>query len=577
MFSRWETRKKWKLAASLAACTVASLMICSAPSAVAFAAKGVTMEKTWDGEIVEHKGFKDLGNYVIELPDFTDPAARERGLAALNDFADHGMMPTYGCTAMAKRNSKGEVVVGRNMDLDISQSPAYVFKTTYGKYKTFNVSYIPDFYLPYDEVKKLDEIDPVMRDMMQFVVCDSINEKGLYIEGNMRERNDKLTCFGLHSTNGETTRADGTPWSELRAPTTAVIPMVAQNCATVREAIEFLNNSYDWYSLAPKSNDGFVLNNANIAFMIGDATGEYGLIEIAQDEVSYIPYQFGQANFFVTPKWNALDSYAVGHGRLAMVSKVIGPVETLDEAMDAMKPIMWRNETLWIGESHRFTDGTHLHRYNQIAFEDDEGTPQMDWRGDYIFYWPVMDDDRMIIDAGSYEVAKNSTYDPMIKKYFDDAIAADRLVIDDGSIKFDVNGEELTLTELSSKYNEYNASSDPAQKKELKPYRDEYYRLLSNEDRSWAHDDDNFEAIKAAAYAKLHVRYDMAGNFDPSCMSKYEKLLAFYGYGVEKDETPLRDDGQIWTTSVNVGVNCAQKEMKIRFWENDNIIYHVKF
>ncbi len=87
----------------------------------------------------------------------------------------------------------------------------------------------------------------------------------------------------------------------------------------------------------------------------------------------------------------------------------------------------------------------------------------------------------------------------------------------------------------------------------------------------------SFEAIKAVSYAKLHVRYDMAGNFDPSCMSKYEKLLAFYGYGVEKDETPLRDDGQIWTTSVNVGVNCAKKEMKIRFWENDNIIYHVKF
>ena len=24
-------------------------------------------EKTWSSQIVEHKGFKDLGNYVIEL------------------------------------------------------------------------------------------------------------------------------------------------------------------------------------------------------------------------------------------------------------------------------------------------------------------------------------------------------------------------------------------------------------------------------------------------------------------------------------------------------------------------------
>ncbi len=534
-------------------------------------------EKKWNSQIVEHKGFKDLGNYVIELPDFTDPAALKKGLDILNDFADHGQLPTYGCTAMAKRNSKGEVVVGRNMDLDISQSAAYVFKTTYGKYKNFNVSYIPNLYLPYEEVKKLEEIDSDMRHLMQFLICDSINEKGLYIEGNMRERNDKLTCYGLHSSHGEKTRDDGTPWSELRATTTAVILLVSQNCATVWEAIDFINNSYDWYSASPKADDGFVLNNANIGFMIGDANGDYGLIEIAQDEVSFIPYQYGQANYFVTPKWNALDSYAVGHGRLAMVSKVIGSVDTMEEAMDAMKPIMWRNETLWIGESHRYTDGTHLHPYNQICFEDNNGNPQIDWRGDYIFYWPVMDDGRMIIEPGMYEEAKKATYDPNIRKYFDEAIAAGRMVIDDSSIKFKVKGEELTLSELSSKYNEQMASKDPEIKKALKPYYDEYYRLLSNENRTWAHDDDNFEALKAVSYARLHVRYDMEGNYDSSCMSKYEKLLAFYGYGVGKDESPLRDDGQIWTTSLNTGINCAKKEIMIRFWENDEIIFHAQF
>ncbi len=534
-------------------------------------------EKTWSSQIVEHKGFRDLGNYVIELPDFTDPKSWDIGLAEVNKLVDHGKLPKVGCTAMAKRNSKGEVIVGRNMDLDISQSPAYVFKTMYGKYRNFNVFYQPGFYLPYEEVKKLDEIDPTVRDMMQFVTCDSMNEKGLYIEGNMRERNDKLTCYGLHSSHGEKTRNDGTPWNELRASTMSIIQPVSQNCATVREAVEFLGNSYDWYSPVLESQSDFALNNANISFMIGDATGEYGLIEIAQDEISYIPYQYGQANYFITPKWNAMDSFAVGHGRLAMVSKVIGPVDTLEEAMDAMKPIMWRNETLWIGESHRITDGTHLHRYNQICFQDDEGTPQMDWRGDYIFYWPVMDDGRMIIDAGMYEETKKATYDPKIKEYFDDAIATGRMVIDDSSIKFKVNGQELTLTELFSKYNEHEASTDQEKRKELKPYYDEYYRLLTNENRSWAHDDDNFETIKAVAYARLHIRRDMEGKFDPSSMSKYEKLLSFYGYGVEKDETPLRDDGQIWTTSVNVGVNCAQKEMKIRFWENDEVIFHAKF
>ncbi len=40
----------------------------------------------------------------------------------------------------------------------------------------------------------------------------------------------------------------------------------------------------------------------------------------------------------------------------------------------------------------------------------------MDWRGDYIFYWPVMDDGRMIIEAGMYEEARKATYDPKIKE-----------------------------------------------------------------------------------------------------------------------------------------------------------------
>ena len=60
-------------------------------------------------------------------------------------------------------------------------------------------------------------------------------------------------------------------------------------------------------------------------------------------------------------------------------------------------------------------------------------------------------------------------------------------------------------------------------------------------------------------------------------MSKYEKLCAFYGKGCEKDEKPLRDDASIWTTSLNVGANCAQKAMKVRFWENDEIIVSAKF
>ncbi len=565
-----------------------ALMLCAIAAAffVACGSKQTTSTKTssgpigeklWEYEVVEHKNFKDLGNYVIELPDFNDPAILEKSLAALNAAGEIGELPKFGCTAMAKKNNKGEVILGRNMDLDISQKAAYVFKTTFGKYKNFCVAYSPGFYLDYAELQQKDEIE---QDMLERIVCaasDALNEKGLYIQVDLREETDKTLCYGLHSTHGETTRADGTPWKDLRASTIAITQLVSQNCATVKEAIEFINNSYDWYTFTPKAGVSMGVNQNNMAFMIGDATGEFGLIEIAQDEVCYIPYQYGHANFYINPKWNALDPVGAGVGRLAKVPEVIGAPQNLDEMMDAMKPIMWRNETLWIGESKRITDGTYQHPYNQIIFQDNKGVPQLDWRGEYVTLCPVMDDGRMIIDAQTYEDAKNSSYDPKIKEYFDDAIKTGRLVVDDGSIKFDVNGQKLNLTELYAKYTEYMMCEDADKRAELKPYHKMYRHLIENHDNLWCHNDYNFEAMKAFSYAKIHIRRNAKGEFDPNCMSQYEKLCAFYGIGVEKDEKPLRDDASIWTTSLNVGVNCAQKEMKIRFWENDDVVYHIKW
>ncbi len=159
-------------------------------------------EKLWKSETVEHKGFKDLGNYVIQLPDYTDAASLERGMKMVNEMADHGGLPKVGCTAMAKRNSKGEVMFGRNMDLDISQKPGYVYRTTYGKYKNFCVMYTPGIYLDYAEVQKLDELDQNFLDMLPLISCDCLNEKGLYIEMNLREDNIKTVCYGMHSTRG---------------------------------------------------------------------------------------------------------------------------------------------------------------------------------------------------------------------------------------------------------------------------------------------------------------------------------------------------------------------------------------
>jgi len=111
------------------------------------------MRKSWDSKTIEHKNFKDLGNYVIELPDITDPSTLEKGLAAVYYLCDHGDITKIGCTVMAKHNSRGDVVIGRNMDLEISQKPAYVFCTIYGKYKNVCLTYSPTAGVDYAEYR----------------------------------------------------------------------------------------------------------------------------------------------------------------------------------------------------------------------------------------------------------------------------------------------------------------------------------------------------------------------------------------------------------------------------------------
>ncbi|MBO5567064.1 MAG: hypothetical protein J5934_07595 [Succinivibrio sp.] len=198
----------------------------------------------------------------------------------------------------------------------------------------------------------------------------------------------------------------------------------------------------------------------------------------------------------------------------------------------------------------------------------------MDWRDEYSGLWPVLDDGRLIIAKETYENAQKSTYDPKILKFMQDGIRSGRMVVDNGSIKFNVLGKKVTLSELIQNESPDINASNPKLKQAM---ADEYFRLRQNEDVRWINDEYNFEALKAAAYAMYHIRYNQAGVFDPGAPSKYEMLKAFYGYGIEKDEKPLRDSASVWTTSLNVGVNCAQKEMKIRFWENDDVVVKVKY
>ena len=108
---------------------------------------------------------------------------------------------------------------------------------------------------------------------------------------------------------------------------------------------------------------------------MGDATGEYGILEIAGNKLYYLPYQNGQGNYYLNPECNAIDSRGTGYGRLARLIEGLDEVETQEDMFRHMEKAMWRDEVL-------YADNTYFDENGEIHFVDDQGEPILDWRSD---------------------------------------------------------------------------------------------------------------------------------------------------------------------------------------------------
>ena len=229
--------------------------------------KGATY--MWNTKNDKYEGFTDLGNYVIEVDPYTnDNFNFEKALEYANKRYD---LPTkvekaFGCSALATHAPNGDVIIGRNLDLTVSQLPCYITHTDFGKYKQLNLTY--DQFntkgTKYKEVIAAGKIDPDYYNALPILAADSFNDQGLYIEGNMRDPEEFFNCYGTNP-------------GKIRVCTLNIPLLVTANCKTVKEAIDYLRNELDIYTCGDFT---FALG-WNGAFVIGDATGEYGLIEIA--------------------------------------------------------------------------------------------------------------------------------------------------------------------------------------------------------------------------------------------------------------------------------------------------------
>lgn len=232
-----------------------------------------------------------------------------------------------GCSAIAKQLDNGQTIVGRNMDLNISNKCAYIIRTNVKDcYPTIGLAYtFRDFSPNYSEVKQKGGIAEDFHKILPFMCDDVLNSEGLYIEINMRNGEFWPTGeakFSCKSTN---------PDSDERVYMFEIPRYVGEHCATVDEAIEYIN-TLDVYS-----KEGYW----NYCFLIADATGHYGVMEFANDSAIWHDYQPAQTNFYIDEELNSIEELKCGVGRYNLLMENIDSVNSEDDMFNLMKRVTY--------------------------------------------------------------------------------------------------------------------------------------------------------------------------------------------------------------------------------------------
>lgn len=444
----------------------------------------------WNIRNKKYTNFTDLGNYVIDC-DRHKAFDFSKALAYTNQRFD--IEKTFGCSALATRSKNGDVLIGRNLDLTVSQFPCYITHVKFGKYDTLNFTYdeLCSERKTYEELLHYGVIDDDYYNALPMVASDSMNSEGLYIEYNMRGYEDQFICLGTN------------PSASIRVSTVCLPFLVTSNCATVEEALKFMRNELNLYTLL----DETIASGWNLCCMIGDATGTYGLIEIANDEIKFLPEQHGQGNYYIYPEYNSTSREQSGYGRLQFGLERIDTIQTESQMAAMMDAIMWKNEITNIPYAYKDARG-HIHFYGDPQHK----VPSLDWRSDNVKKIPVN---------------KNGIY-----------------------IDVDENTKEATLVrDYKACYENYLRGNET--KRNLIGYV-KYLEYLNRCDLTWVQTNDNFEALQRG----LIKHYTETGTFD--------KLKRYYA----GDEKPLRDDGNIFTTALSLSVNCTQRRLHVKFWEH---------
>ena len=246
-----------------------------------------------------------LGDFVIDFPVLTKIDERA-GLAA-----DEKQFGKLGCTTAVKRLPSGDTLVAHSMDSFYSMRPGYIFRTAVpGHLKTVGLDYDPysgpDFVKAAQEGLSEKKLWPLL-----FATTDILNEKGLYVEFNMRPGEPEY--FGIKKSRG-TKRGAAERMSIL-----ALVRYLGERAGSVEEAVS-LAQTVDVHGLS----DGRV--DWTGALTIADATGRYGVLELVDNRLVWNEGEAVQANYVVSPEYKNHALYGTGHGRADVMQKGLGSV-----------------------------------------------------------------------------------------------------------------------------------------------------------------------------------------------------------------------------------------------------------
>ena len=224
-----------------------------------------------------------------------------------------------GCTAIAK-NIGDNTIIGRNMDMTISDKAAYIYRTDIdGKYKTLNLAYTHRDYSP-DYSDAVNGLDNDFYNYLPFISDDVLNEKGLYVEVNMRlGEGSKFSCSGTN------------PGAEERVYMFSLPIFIGLNAANIDEALDYVK-TLDVYSM-----NGYW----NYSFLIADATGRYGVLEFSDNKYFWNEGQNAQANFYVTEELSMKNTFRAGVGRYNYVREHIDEVQSKEDMFNLMNDIRY--------------------------------------------------------------------------------------------------------------------------------------------------------------------------------------------------------------------------------------------